>query len=221
MAKTKSKTTSKKSQSKHTTQQSQTLGKKTEPDGSGTCFSHPEKHGAGTATPFTFMRRFSEEMDRLFEDFGLGRGLLAPTFESGLDKLTAMAASKWSPQVEVFEQDNQLVIRADLPGMTKDNVNIDIANDAVVIRGERKSEREENESGYYRSERSYGSFYRRIPLPEGVSAENATADFRNGVLEIKIPAAQRVEQKRRQLEIRGETASEEQPRSRAKAAGQG
>jgi HSP20 family protein len=117
----------------------------------------------------------------------------------------------------VFKSDNELVIRADLPGMTKDNVNIDISNDAVMIQGERKSELKEDEDGFYRSERSYGSFYRRIPLPEGVSIDKAAADFRNGVLEISIPAGQQVEEKRRQLEIRGE--SEEPLRSKTKAAG--
>jgi HSP20 family protein len=158
----------------------------------------------GTATPFTFMRRFGEEMDRLFGDFGFG----------------ALGNAAWAPQVEVFERNNQLIVRADLPGMTKDNVNVDITDDALVIRGERNSEREEDEEGYYRSERSYGSFYRRIPLPEGVNAQEAKADFRNGVLEITMPAQQAAQQKRRQLEIRGEFEAEAQPRAKAKAAGQ-
>jgi len=171
-------------------------------------------------SPFAFMRRFSEEMDRLFEDFGFGRGWVAPGFERGLDQLGALAGTAWAPQVEVLQRDNELIIRADLPGMTKDDVKVDIADNAVVIRGERKSEREENEKGYYRSERSYGSFYRRIPLPSGVNAEEANADFRNGVLEITMPATQRAEDSHRQIEIKGETGREEQPRARAKAAGQ-
>jgi hypothetical protein len=65
------------------------------------------------------------------------------------------------------ERDNELIIRADLPGMTKDDIKVDIADNAIAIRGERKSEREEDEEGYYRSERTYGSFYRGIPLPRG------------------------------------------------------
>jgi len=173
-----------------------------------------------TSSPFAFMRRFSEEMDRLFEDFGFGRGLVAPEFEHGLDQLGALAGASWAPQVEVLQRDNELMIRADLPGMTKDDVKVDIANNAVVIRGERKSQREENEKGYYRSERSYGSFYRRIPLPSGVNADEASADFRNGVLEITMPATHTAEEKQRQIEIKGETGREDQPRARAKAAGQ-
>ena len=71
-----------------------------------------------------------------------------------------------------------------------------------------------------RSERSYGSFYRRIPLPSRVKAEEANADFRNGVLEITMPATQAAEEKRREIEFKGESEREEQPRARAKAAGQ-
>src|SRR3977135_3317861 len=67
-----------------------------------------------TGSPFTFMRRFSEEMDRLFEDFGFGRGWLAPGFERGLDQLGTLAGSAWAPQGEVQERDNELIILADL-----------------------------------------------------------------------------------------------------------
>jgi HSP20 family protein len=170
-------------------------------------------------SPFAFMRRFSEEMDRLFEDFRLGGGLLAPTFGRELGGAGSAGGALWSPQVEVFEREGQLVVRADLPGMTKDDINVEINDDALVIRGERRSEREEDEEGYYRTERSYGSFYRSIPLPEGVDAEDANATFRNGVLEVTMPAPERAEQQRRRLEIR-EGAEEEQPRGRGKAAGQ-
>src|SRR4029453_9986933 len=117
-----------------------------------------------TRSPFTFMRRFSEKMDRLFEDFGFGRGWLAPSFESGLDWLGTFGNASWVPQVEVFQRGDQLVVRTDLPGLTKDDINVEITDEALVIRGERKSEREEDKEGYYRSERSYGSFYRKIPL---------------------------------------------------------
>lgn len=171
-----------------------------------------------SGSPFTFMRRFSEEMDRLFEDFGFGRGLLAPSFGRELDRFGEQF--NWSPQVEVIEREGQLIVRADLPGMTKDDINVDITDDALIIRGERRNEREENEEGYYRTERSYGSFYRSIPLPEGVNAEAASATFRNGVLEITMPAPERAGQQRRQLEIREGTEGEAQGRGRGKAAGQ-
>lgn len=219
MAKAQSKKASKKSPRSNgaKSQLSPARQKTTQPEEAVTSVARQEPTDRDDGSPFTFMRRFSEEMDRLFGEYGFGRGWLAPAFEGGLDRLTALGSSKFSPQVEVFERGDKLVVRADLPGMTKDNVNIDVANKTVVIRGERKNEREEDAKGYYRSERSYGSFYRRIPLPEGVNVDQATADFRDGVLEISIPAGQPVAEKRRQLEIR---ETEGEPRSKAKAAGQ-
>ena len=174
-------------------------------------------------SPFTFMRRFSEEMDRLFEDFGMGRGWLAPTFGRNLpSSLREFGPSIWSPQVEIFERGGQLVIRADLPGLTKDDVKVEVTDDLITISGERRQEQEENREGYYRSERSYGSFYREIPLPEGVNADNARATFRDGVLEVTMPAPERAEQGRsRRLEIKEGAAGEAEPqRGRAQAAGQ-
>lgn len=167
-------------------------------------------------SPFAFMRRFNEEMDRLFQDFGFGRGLQVSPFgrEPGL---FGESRSTWSPQVEVIEHGGKLVVRADLPGMTRDDIEVDVTDNRLVIRGERRSEHEEEEEGYYRSERSYGSFYRAIPLPEGVDAENADATFRNGVLEITMPAPELGE--RRRLEIR-EGEKEERPKAQARAAGQ-
>ena len=221
MANTKNNKGSKKRKSnENKPKSSQSLERTSGAESSRTGLSRREQFAPGTATPFTFMRRFSEEMDRLFEDFGFGRGLVAPTFESSLDRLGALGVEAWSPQVEVFERDKQLIVRADLPGMTREDINVDIEDGALIIRGERQNEREENDAGYYRSERSYGSVYRRIPLPQGVSAKDATADFRNGVLEIKMPVLQRADQQRRQLEIRSETQAAEQPQTRAKAAGQ-
>ena len=152
-------------------------------------------------SPFGLMNRFAEEMDRLFEDFGLGRGWLQPRFGREFGPRGEMGQALWSPQIEAFEREGQLVVRADLPGLNKDDIRVEITGDALTIQGERKQEHEEKREGYYRSERGYGSFYRSIPLPEGVNAEEAKADFRDGVLEIAMPAPQR-EQRRRQLEIK-------------------
>jgi HSP20 family protein len=133
------------------------------------------------SSPFSFMRRFSEEMDRLFDDFGFGGGLMMPRLGHAFEQ------SMWSPQTEIFERGNNLVIRADLPGMTKDDIDVNLENDQIIIRGERHDERTEDDQGFYHTERSYGSFYRSIPLPQGIDGEQATADFRNGVLEITMP----------------------------------
>jgi HSP20 family protein len=154
--------------------------------------------------PTAFMQRFRDEMDKLFEDFGFGRNWLAPWSERqgslwprGFGEA---GRSLWSPQVEVFERAGRLVVRADLPGLKKEDVKVEITDDALVISGERKSEFEDNREGYYRSERSYGSFLRRVPLPEGVAADAADATFRNGVLEVTMQAPQR-QSRSRQIEI--------------------
>jgi HSP20 family protein len=146
-------------------------------------------------TPFAFMKRFGEEMDQLFEDFGFGGGWLAPVFRGNVMQ------GMWSPQIEMVEKDGQLVVRADLPGLTKDDVKVELSDDAITIEGERKGEHEEKGEGFYRSERSYGKFYRRLPVPEGVKAEQANASFNNGVLEITMPAPKQVASKTRRLEI--------------------
>jgi HSP20 family protein len=176
-----------------------------------------------SGSPFSFMRRFSEEMDRLFEDFGFGRGWLAPSFGRDLfpRNFGELGQSAWSPQVEMFEREGQLVLRADLPGLSKDDVKVEVTDDAVTISGERRSEHEEKREGYYRSERSYGSFYRSIPLPEGVNADDANATFGNGVLEITMQAPQRqIERNSRRLEIKEGNEGQQQSQARAQAAGQ-
>jgi HSP20 family protein len=162
------------------------------------------------ASPFEIIDRITDEMERAFEDFGFGRGWIAPRFGRGrlaprfgreLWPRGEMERAMWTPQIETFEREGQLVVRADLPGLTKDDVRVEVTENALTIQGERRQEREEERGGYYRSECSYGKFYRSIPLPEGVNAEQAKASFRDGVLEITVPAPQ-LAQQRRQIEIK-------------------
>src|SRR5262249_11858986 len=112
-------------------------------------------------------------------------------------------ATTFSPHVDMFERNGKLVLSADMPGLSKDDVKVDITEDAVLIEGERKYEHEEHEGGVYRSERSYGQFRRHIPLPQGVKTESATANFKNGVLEITMEAPQ-LTKTRRRIPIKGE-----------------
>lgn len=149
--------------------------------------------------PFQMMRRFTKDMERLFEDFG-GFGFpnffqtdVAP-FRMEFDN------GEWMPQIEVLQNNGQFKVRADLPGVTKDDVKVEVTDNFLTISGERKEEKEEKGEGFYRSERNYGSFYRQIPLPEGAMTENAAATFQNGVLEITIPAPKAVAPTRK-LEI--------------------
>jgi HSP20 family protein len=91
------------------------------------------------------------------------------------------------PPVEVSER-GQLVIRAELPGLAKKDVRVEVREDAITIQGERRQERQEKRKGFFRSERSYGSFFRQVPLPEGTDSASAKATFKDGVLEVTMPA---------------------------------
>ena len=162
------------------------------------------------ATPFALMRRFSEEMQNLFGDFGLRSDWLTPV----TGRLN-LPQGIWSPQVEMFERDNELVVRADLPGLTKDDVKVEIADGGITIEGERKQEKTDQREGYYRSERSYGRFSRTLPLPDGVEPEAATANFGDGVLEVTMPAPKRTGRKSRRVEISGERHGHQKSRKAA------
>src|SRR5262245_52444438 len=149
-----------------------------------------------SAYPLTVMRRFVEDVDRMFETFGLPRGL------SSFDPARAWSSggSLW-PQVETFERDGQFIVRADLPGMKKDDVRVQVESDSVTIEGERRHEREEKDrSGGHFSERSYGRFHRTIPLPDYVKADEAKARFHDGVLEVTMPSTS-PPKRRRNIEI--------------------
>jgi len=96
----------------------------------------------------------------------------------------------WAPHIEIVERDGKLIVQADLPGVRKEDVNVQIEHDAIILHGERRQEETREERGFYHTERSYGSFHRIIPLPEGVDSDQAKAKFRDGVLTIELPAPQ-------------------------------
>jgi HSP20 family protein len=118
-----------------------------------------------------------DEMDRMFE----GAPLVRPGFMPWRAELTFV------PPLEITEKDNALVVKADLPGMKKEDVKVEVAPEGLTIMGERKEEKEEKKEGYFRTERLYGSFERFVPLPEGAVLDKAVANFKDGVLEVKVP----------------------------------
>jgi HSP20 family protein len=137
---------------------------------------------------FPMFRSLGREIDFLFDRFGLERAFFEP------------AETVWTPDVEMFRRDNTIVVRADVPGMKREDVSVEIADGQVVLRGERKQEKEEKKDGYYRAERTYGSFYRTLTLPEGVTVDAAKATLKDGVLEVTLPTS-KVEDKKRTLAI--------------------
>jgi HSP20 family protein len=146
-----------------------------------------------SGSPFSsIFQRWNDEMDRFFDDFGFGRR--SPT-------MAVEGARLWSPQIEVFQKGNDLIVRADLPGLSRDEVHVDINDNVLTIQGERKQEHEEERDGWYRNERSFGSFHRAIPLPEGTIADSAKATFKDGVLEVVLQAPPREVSRGRRVEI--------------------
>lgn len=143
--------------------------------------------------PFTLLRQMSSELDRFFET-GLFRW-------PALRLRQTAEAPTWFPEIDVFERDNRLITKVDLPGLKKEDVKVEVIDDQLVISGERKTEAEEKKEHFYRSEREYGSFYRAVPLPEGVKLEDVKASFADGVLEVSVPLPAKPEAKVHRIEI--------------------
>lgn len=156
--------------------------------------SYPSFYGPFPGSAFGVMRRMAEEMDRMFDRFfeegSTGRGL------------QQAGSALWSPRLEVFQKEDKFIVRAELPGVKKEDVDVELGDDQLTIHGERREEHEEEREGFYRTERSYGSFHRTIPLPEGVIAESADASFKDGVLEITLQAPPKEVSRGRRIEIK-------------------
>jgi HSP20 family protein len=141
-------------------------------------------------TPFGLFRRMTEEFDRVLQPFMSGD-------EGNLN-------IAWAPTVEISEHDGKYQVLAELPGLSPNQVRVEVEDDALVLQGERKEEHEASEGGVHRTERQFGFFYRRIPLPEGADPGQAKATFHEGVLEVTMPAPKRNTEKR-QIQIETDT----------------
>jgi HSP20 family protein len=144
----------------------------------------------GGEDPFSAMRR---EMDRLFDDMTKSFSLARP----------AMGMGVMAPRVDVKETDKAIEIEAELPGVTEKDIEVQLADGILTIRGEKKQEREEKEKGYYLMERSYGSFLRQIPLPVEVDEAKVEASFDKGVLKVVLPKSAKAEAKTKKIAIKG------------------
>jgi HSP20 family protein len=129
--------------------------------------------------------REMEEMTRRFEDI-LGSPFI-PTIWRRLP-----AEMNWAPAIEVFEKEDKYVVKAELPGMKEEDIDVSVIGDTLTIKGERKVEKEVKEEEYYCCERSYGSFFRSIALPSTVDAEKIATSYEDGVLEVSLPKAAEV-----------------------------
>jgi len=128
-------------------------------------------------------------MNRLFDGFFGTRGING-------------APRRWIPAMDLVEEEDEFVLRADLPGLSEDDVEIEIKDSVLTISGERKAKETREGEGYYRVERAFGNFSRSLSLPEGVAAEQVTASFDNGVLEVRVPKPEERKPQRVQIGAR-------------------
>ena len=141
--------------------------------------------------PFRELNTLQSEMNRLFDSVfdapprgGNGGG---------------GALRRWMPAMDLVETDDHFVLRADLPGMSEDDVKIEVEDGTLIVSGERKAEHEQRGEGYHRVERAFGTFSRSLTLPQGVDADAVTASFDRGVLEVRVPKPE--QRKPRRIEI--------------------
>ena len=138
-------------------------------------------------TPNNTLRDLQREVDDIFDRF----------FDRGSDDQSSSAV--WSPRTDLMETDDSYGLRLDLPGMTKDDITINLQNNTLTVRGERTSEQTSEEEEYVRVERAFGTFHRTFTLPDAVDAESIEASYEDGVLTITVPKTE--ESTRRQIEI--------------------
>lgn len=140
--------------------------------------------------PFRDFLALQDEVGRLFERvYGSGQTERRP-------RLVA-----WTPVVDMADRGSEVVVKAELPGLEPDDVEILVEEDALTIKGERSFEQEHKEENYYRIERRYGSFERRLPLPANIKRDDVTAGFANGVLEVTLPKAEEAKPKHIKVKV--------------------
>ena len=140
--------------------------------------------------PFRDLVSIQDEMNRLFDDF-FGRPLARTEWTEGV----------WSPTVDVSEDKDNMIIKAEMPGMKKEDVKISIQDNVLTLKGEKKQEKEEKDKNYHRVERSYGSFCRSFQLPTSVKTDKIKANYRDGVLNITLPKTEEVKPKQIPISI--------------------
>jgi HSP20 family protein len=155
----------------------------------------PEKTLTPVQRSSRLVRTLGSELDQLFNDFGLRSRFPFAWFDE------EPSARMWAPAVECQKKGSDFFVRAELPGLTKENVIVNVTDEAIILEGERKKEETKEEEGYYRSERSYGQFRRVIGLPDGADPKSAVATFKDGVLEIAVHLNPEMTPEMRRLDI--------------------
>jgi len=150
--------------------------------------------------PFGGPSRLERDLDRMMREFRFG-----PMFSFGWPEELRHRNGDLGlqmPAIEIYEEKDEVVVKAELPGMKKEDLEINLSGDILTIKGEKKKEEEVKEKGSYYSERSYGSFERSIEIPENVLSDKIRASFKEGVLEVRLQKSE--ETKRKEIKIKVE-----------------
>lgn len=142
--------------------------------------------------PFKGFFDLQREMNDLFDNFSLGRWL---------DRDDSLFEGAWTPAIDVHDSKDNIVVRADLPGMKKEDIEVSIQDGTLIIRGEKKEETERKEKGAVRTERFYGSFHRAVSLPTAVDDTKVKANYKNGVLELTLPKKEEAKPKQIKIDV--------------------
>lgn len=140
-----------------------------------------------------------EEMERRFEEFFTRP--LSVFGPSWLPRLRMHEISEVTPNVDIFEDSNDVVVKAEMPGMKKEEIEVNLTDDMVTVSGEKKKEEKVEKKDYYRVERSYGTFSRSFRLPKEVKSDKAKATFKDGVLEVRVPKTEEAIKKEKKIKI--------------------
>lgn len=136
--------------------------------------------------PWTTLPSLQDRINRIFEE----------AFPRGAAKDTEFAPADWRPAVDTYEESNNIVIKAELPGVKKEDITIDVKDNVLTLKGERSADTEVKEENYYRREHSYGKFFRAFTLPDAVDSNKIEASCKDGVLKISIPKAEAAKTKK-------------------------
>jgi len=151
-----------------------------------------------------------EEMERRFND------IFSRSYLPSIWRRIPVEERGWVPAMEVFEKEDKFVVKAELPGMKQEDIDVSVVGDTLTIKGERKAESEIKEEDYYCCERSYGSFYRSVALPSNVDAKKIGADYEDGILEVSLPKVPEVKPKKISVLAKKKVTSSEKPASAKK-----
>ncbi len=163
----------------------------------------PGEMGEMTRSFMNLQNQINRVFENFFDDFPMPMSMSMPT-SMGRRGSSMMGMQRFRPRMDLSETADAFKITADVPGMTEDDIDITVSDDTLTVHGERTEDVEEDETNFFRRERSYGMFHRRLPLPGEIERDQISANFKNGVLSIELPKSEEAKRHWRKIEVKSE-----------------